>query len=751
MARQPLARDGKPSRASIFSMSRRRNFSIRKANVPQGTPPLKSFSSVFHKISSTIDAGSYPDALGALNQLISEGLDSASTAQLLALVADVSFAQGMYSQASGIYEKAIEFTNPGPGWLRPRLAQVLCFLRQGLTNEAKATADGIITSASRTLSDFNTALQTVAAGGGDAVPERPDSVNKVRNRLARLFFQEGEQGFAHDWWQDSVDSDPARTVSAHIGLGEIALRAGDPSAAAQHLTIAIRTGNFHARTLSAWPLLLRANNLLSQPGLDPSLLSGLQQASPGVRARARLIIMQNMRSQSINSWNDMASSCLSEYQNSQPIVGCEIAKLILSSARLFGNPTNRSNAAQVLLNLHTLRYEEFLMAAKELILSDVTFDCKILVQKCLDAYGVSKLPSFQHSLSLLYKDARDYVSARTLLADSISASVSTSAQWGKSIWALARLEAEAGNPATSAALYLEYTNNSAMKPQYRLLAQLEWVSSLTESRDAQALSQASAKILNITAGLTDYNALLNFARRIYGVAPQLQRLANTIYQRGLLLANAAYQATPIYLAAGILFRVARCESFLYLESKTVAFWSDLSAATKASLDTTSSDFWNYLSVVMLSYCRIGDQQSVDDLAEFYLNDAKFPAEGVAKLRAIYGANQIRLGNITSGVVQLKQVAQNFPSLRESAYAFYWLALKAWASGDTNDASTQAEHLRLCVGTRPGTRSDYFLMICAYAIQRGISLDANDYADLPLKGEECVQAAQMILDDLKRIT
>lgn len=696
-------------------------------------PDLQPLSTQLREVRNEIQFCEYPTALAVLNGMLTNGNpDNVTRARILSFAADSQLQQGKYADAVNFYQSAQALLSSHPrAWLRPALGEVISLLRGAQASAALARARVVVQTAISIQSQMPP--MTVPPHDRVAVAARPWGADTVAARLGKHFLAEGELAAAKEMLNRAQLLNPNPTFFTSLALADIAEREDRLPDAANLVKQALTAGTYRAKTLSAWPLLLRINQRLGTPGVSSQLLLGLQPLSPGVRARALLLITKTLRSQSVAQWMQLATDWLASSQAvDYPRVTGEFNKLILSSQRLQASaPAAQITAATQLEATPLVSPTEFLFAIKEqvrascFLTSAPPADWQPLVTQMVTRYGATFRAQATHSLALSYMLGRRHDLARAALQANVATTSLSDPQWAKSVTALARMEKFLGNHAAAAQWSWQLSKNAAVPARFQLRSLLSWVSetlvSATPTQAAAALAQARPQLQNAIVQLQDYNVLLDLGRELTFAPPALKDLADSAVDRGVPMALAAFAlASDAPSAAVILAKTAQRQSDLRRYADVTAFWESLSTAKKTWLWSSKEEFWTYLTLVFQAYDNRGNIRAAESLARTYLGDPALPPAAAPVLAIPYGLFQLRTNRTANALQTFAWAVSKNPSASSTAAGYYWLALSAWKSGDHNGAAALAGSVLLALGGHAGKLMDHQLQGKALLLQAGLN-------------------------------
>lgn len=667
----------------------------------------RASSSVLRTIRDVLQGGDYQNALTQINQLLGATTDAAFQSRLVSLAGDCLFKQGNFSDAADTYARAGQLAQGHPlSWFRPVVGQVRSLLKSVQVDAAQTAALAAVQTAQTIYQQYEIQLAqveaTVAAGGQAVIPAEPPSPANVAGRMGNAFFEEGESATAKSFFQAAIQFDSAN-CHALLGLAEITLRENNPLQAISYARQALVTNQFHAQSLSAWTILLAAGRKSGADVLDSSLLNSLVQSPAPVRARAVLLLANHLRGQSDARWTQIANDWLQQAGSTNPIITAELRKLQSAQNRVTNASLNdRLQAAQNLLQTPNISPLEWLSATKEVVRTSLllgqSIDAGSLIAQGVSLFGQDKQAEYTHGLALACQKANRADLAISLFQQNVA--TTTGAAWGKSVWALARLQAAQGDHAGAAQSFWNYSQNSSVPQKFQLYALLQWVTELVSAGQPD-LIPAKPQIEAALPQITDYELTLDLARKVRRTLKDSNSriFAAEIYQRGQQLALQAFNAAGNpSVAASILFKFCRRASNDFQDADAVlSTWTQMSDEKKQWLWSESQNYWNYLELVFRA-CR--DKRQFDQAEQFVtplLNDPATPPNGYAILGISY-AIQKRVQKDFPGMFSIyEKVAQVAPTQICTSSAYYWLALRAWKQGDTAQAATFANKLLLSLG------------------------------------------------------
>jgi len=732
---------------------------------PFQIPCDKTLRSVtLRQIGEHIQKRDYAEGLSKANQALADSsLAEPEQSRVLALVADSEFKRGRYREAAQIQlQAATKSLNHASLWLRPHIGQVRALLKAPDVEQAVMMARQAIDIAETKMSAFNeqvgAANQELAANGSIVTPRLSPRVSVVATRMGYLFLQEGEPEVAGEFFERAIQSTKGGANRARQGLAKIALARGELGKALKMSADAIRRGGFKAKTISTWKTLIFARRQLGGWKIQESLIRGLDVAPARLRARTILSIVRELRKNDMRQWREVAEQWSTQEGAQFPIIETEIRKMILSSAKAEpGNATDKREKAESLLEMPGLSAKEWLTGAKELVRASLwegsSVDIDQLVATAVGAYGQGFASRLRHSLALSCMMAKRHDLARPLLQTNIQTLAADKPQWGKSVWALARMESLLEDHATAAVLYREFFEENAMALHFRLQAQLLWCKELIAAGQPDALLEARTLMTASLSMVRDPDVLLNFARQLQFGPSELREWGQELFEegKGYALQKFGAAVTPSR-AISILFKLTRrqvCDFGRYDE--VVEFWEGLSAEKRDWLWSEKSDFWTYLGQVFEAYSRKGDWEEAEALAHDYLDDPATPAAGIPFLGIPLARRMMQADRSTEGLELFRRLVHVAPTHPLCAEAWYWLALAAHKQENRYKVRVCATNIRIAQGTQVGLLSKWNLDAKAFLLLANLEIGAVDSQAVNYSPELLQEQLCNIYVDLKRLT
>jgi tetratricopeptide (TPR) repeat protein len=656
------------------------------------------------QIAKFVGAGDYPAALNLINSALATATAPDYRGQLLGQAAQTMMKQGKFADAAAAFDQASTVAYPHPrAWYPLKMLNIKCLLKDAAVSEASTAASACATSAEQKWQEFldarATAEQQFQQTGSFTVPIMPYRVSTVLSELGDAFLIEGEMTLAAGFFQQVVDANPRGGCRARQGLAEIALRSDDPDTAFQRSVEALTLGKFQAKTISSWKTLFAAKRKLEQPGVPAELLASVQTCIPSVGARTTLTIVKELRSANDQQWKTVANAWLAGSTlyppittniSTFPIIACELQKMLLADAKTaLSDPTAQSAASAAILTNPLLAPIEWLSAAKELVRSSL-FSGQVpnfsqLVSQGTTKYGSNFGPQIKHSLALSCMMAKRHDLARTLLLGAIAdLGAIRNPVWTKAQWALGRMESFLGNYSAAATAYQAVATTSSVADRFRLQAKLLWAENLVKTGNLDGIDNISATVPAMIQGINDYDLLLNFARQLQKLGPDLRPLTMQVFQKGK---DAAIQAfnTAVHptLAIDALYKLTRRQLYDFSGYKDViARWESMPPAKLTWMWMNNRQYWMYFALVAEAYMRANNPAGAAAAAGTALNDPATPREVLAIVGSPYYEALLKQHQYYDAMQGFQWLTTEYPTATGTSTAHYWIALNAYSTGSS---------------------------------------------------------------------
>ena len=709
----------------------------RKQAEPRNESP---WAAALREIGLHIQRREFDQALEKSNRLLTQPNRSIyQKGRVLALVADCEFKRGRFAEAAEIQlQAASRSLGHATLWLRPQVGHVRALLKVPDVQQAAMMARHAIAVAETKMADFNeqvrSARQALTENSVAPVPPVPPRVSVVATRMGYQFLREGEPELAEEMFGRAIQAAKGGANRARQGLAAIALARGDFSGAERISSDAIRKGKFRAKTLPAWSCLIAARRQRGCWRINERLIAGLDSAPAGLRARTINSIVTELRKNDMRQWRQVADEWLEKEGQTFPQYAKNLFKLILAEAQ--SKPENAAEcrqAARQLLDMPDLGPRDWLMAAKAYAKAEmadgISVDLDRLIGDATVRYGEEYGALAAHGLALSCISSGRHDLARSLLQEIIRNCRPGRPQWCKSAWALARMEQKLDRPAEAAQAYRLFFEAPGVPDRFRLQAQLKWAQQLILSGDANAFWDAHDLMLRTLSHVQDPETLMNFARQLQFGPSELRSWGQEIYLQGETLALEQFnEATHPAEAINILHKLTRRQVLDFGRgAAAVELWEGLSARKTDWLWSESAIFWEYLGYLFAAYLQVNDPAGAEAFAADILEDPATPLSGLPHVAIPYARHLIDAGRADEGLVVCEQMANAAPLNPLCAWAWYWLALKAWREAEPDRAKAHARNIRAAQGLQPGILNGLRLDARALLILADLDPDQVDLA------------------------
>lgn len=291
----------------------------------------QAISGRLRTITSRVGAKKFGSALRGLDEVSAiNALPADRKCQIAALTGRVLLEQGKYTQASIAFANAWRIGRDTPQiWFGAALGHILSLLQNVEVEEAFAIGKKALTQAVERMERYGAqslaSRQTFIQTGTVQIAQAPIRPSVAAFRIGQQFWNEGEPTIAAWFFLKATTIEPKGACCARIALARIDLGNEHVQSAYDGLRQALFLGQFHAKTLPAWPLLITASKGLGKMGVEPALVKGLAQAMPSVRGRARLLIAKALRAYGDPAWG--AFTTVQSTEDPLHIVQAELRKL----------------------------------------------------------------------------------------------------------------------------------------------------------------------------------------------------------------------------------------------------------------------------------------------------------------------------------------------------------------------------------------------------------------------------------------
>ena len=147
---------------------------------------------------------------------------------------------------------------------------------------------------------------------------------------------------------------------------------------------------------------------------------------------------------------------------------------------------------------------------------------------------------------------------------------------------------------------------------------------------------------------------------------------------------------------------------------------------------------------------MNDPAGAEAFATDILEDPATPLSGLPHVAIPYARHLIDAGRADEGLVVCEQMANVAPLNPLCAWAWYWLALKAWREAEPDRAKTHARNIRAAQGLQPGILNGLRLDARALLILADLDPDQVDLAETSHSRAFLDEQNDMISIDLQKV-
>ena len=663
----------------------------------------RPISGRLRQASELLLAGKTAAALTKLDEISRADRSPAIRSQVAALAAKSEAGQGRFADAAAAYERAVDLAPAsGDAFLSPSLGQIRAQLKAVEIDAAtQAASDTLSLAVDRWATHQAIAGQAAAAfqrGSSYQVDSRPPRPSVVAFRIGQQFWDEGEADTAAYYFGESIRLEPDGATRARIALARIALINEDFKNALDLARQALTIGQFHAKTLSVWPIVISAARGQGIAHLTRHLARGLAQATPTVRGRAKLVIARALRDLGDADW--VAFTELEPAEDPRHIIAAEFAKMKLASAVQAGEPARRiTQLARQLADVPNLAPREWLGAAKAVVTSRLAEDrnpgLARLLANGIDTYGPSLQGEFALGLANACLDAGQPDLAIPILHRIVDDDQGDDT-WSRAASTLAKTLLTAGDTGEAIALFDRVARAPSVPERFQLYARLEWLRAAVAVGNTAALAGARDEILGVARRLTDFELLLDLARQMTLAPAEIAAVADEIFNRGERLAHRAFQAEALPEAAALIaFKLSRRQTDLGRFAAITTAWERLPEKKRLWLWSPQAAYWELIALVAAAYRAQGTAAAATALVNSFLTDPATPPEGLAVIGVPEALATLNGGSLFEALENLAWLAEQAPTHPLCGYAYYWFALRSRQQG--LPVSDHLQSLRLAVG------------------------------------------------------
>ena len=661
----------------------------------------------------------------SLNQLAATTSQPAKRGKIALLIGECQSSGSRFTEAAAAFSRAGAYGRQAQKMdiiFAAGLGEIRALLSGLRTADAKTAASALLAeldAAQQQIQELlNLSPQVVAEQGGVVVPPRPPRSTVGLTRIANAFQAAGLIPEAKSFLEKAVILSPNGASRARQSLARIALASDDPARAESLARDALQMGRFQVKTIAAWPLYLdaRARQNIS-PILDPLLYQSFISNTTGrVRACSLLSIIRILRGHGDPYWKSLAEEFLASSRSLDAIVATEIEKIVHADAKLT-NSDSKANLAARSLRL----FRDRKASPNEQVASTKSYvryclesgsqpDLTGLIRIAGNRFTPAHVVAVRHAAALGAMDAQQHDIARTWLMQLRSELPGADPAWGRSTWALARMEALLDRNSDAAAGYLEVAANPDVPARFRIQAMLRGLKHLTKAGSTNVdIVAVSSSIRSILASTSDYAVVLDAARQLSLAGSAFVGIKREAAERGILLADQAINSsTSAREAFGILEFLSRK---LYWDignySAVLSRWDSLDEKRRMEFRSAGGSNWyHYLAVIFRSLIDTNRHKEAVALASSVIDGDQSTSEGYVITGSEYAAWLIIQNQIQKAFDYFEWIATEAPTHRSAAIAHYWLAIKSLKIADLDRARKAARAIRACYSGCPSLLSEW---------------------------------------------
>ncbi|MGB6222732.1 tetratricopeptide repeat protein [Haloferula sp.] len=648
---------------------------------------------------------------------VSEEIDGKDDAQarLLAFAADCLGKQGRHSECTELFQLAwtrLGKDSPGKAWFRLALGSFQSLLRAGEFEAAMEEAEKIKTEAAERWQAFQDLLRPQGQGASIIVPPRPYRPTVVLTRLGTQFLDLGFPSEAIPYFEEAILLAPNGASRARQGLATIRLATGAFEAAERLARESLQMGRFQAKTVSAWTILARARHARGQEQLfEPDLLRALRHHQKGsVLARSVLTLSSIAHSLGSDEWMAIAKKWRSIADVPDHVIDAELIKLEIANARRIGDLPNLGRLARKLLKTPDVVFSECRAAIKLLVRChlkegqpslDQLYELPSQISRKL---GQERTHRFFLVMGQGAVDEGNPKLAKTFLKHVLQQCDPASTEWMRATGTLGRLATEAGEFQLAARHFMNLAASENFPARSRVRALVDGLAALREAGEPINEKEMGQKVDSLLDDIDDPFVMLDLAKQFVGArAPE--QITKRVITRGRNLAEGYLKkSTERSETVAMLKRLSLREYYEFRgANRVLARWEAFDREYREWLWSRGDDFWEYLTLVYLSYRAAGRFPESRELAEQQLAEAATPPEGYAWLGTHLLTYYVDIKEI--GISETRQLIERIitaaPHHTQSYLAYHYAMVDAIANGANAKAISHARSVQRCLGRNGG--------------------------------------------------
>lgn len=733
-----------------------------------GRDPRAPFSRKLRRINAMIGRNQIEQALKKLSKLVSEASTSGQKAKIISQIAITQIKKGRFKDAIENFSKSQRLSNQNASnfsnqWMDNVTCRIRAMLMDQDTENAYAFADRVghmVSQRNKALDQqLDLSAKDVERLGKIRVAPRSVRPSVALTRIGSCFYDFGYPETANEFFKQAVVLTPNGASRARQYMAKIAFSAGEYDQSEQWARESILMGRFQAKTIPSWQVLIQARHAQNKPPHDATLFESLLQTQQGsVSARSVYNIVKGLRSVDDETWLEITSGWLSNNTAQDRVISFELNKILLAHLKnTSSEPLTIYLLAKQLLEDSLVSPSETTGLAKMCVqygtLASVgDLSVAKIVRQVRKKFGARHMNLAIHAMSLGAIAAADYDTGRNLLRRQIRKLKPGSELWGKSLWALARMEATLKNHSIEADCYLQLASHKDTPTQFRAQGFMRWFKAGQQSGQELDVKQAQDQLRSLVENTADYKVLLDMGRQLSLGGRQFRPLLKTVAARGEGLAWNAFEAAESPAEAlFILNHLARRQYYdLYGTKRMLKQWESFKGGEVEAMWSADARFWEYLSLVMRGYFETEQVTKGEELANRLLADPGIPETGIIYIGSHYAQWLMDEERGQEAFKLFKRLLKANSSHKLSSYAHYWQALRHRAAGRRPQAIKCAQQVRNCFNLKPALHWEW-----AIDAKAGLLLEELSYQratiDLRLYEQEFIERQKKSLGrDMKKV-
>ncbi len=699
-----------------------------KRGVAPDELPRSVLSQQLREVNTLLGRKRHGEALQLLNDASESVTLEVEKAKIITLVAQSQYDLGRYEEAERQFARAAELgakhgLDPQK-YLNPSLGRIRSVLKRNKVQKALQIANDLTQKVDTEQKKYRQAIENPRNGpqhgGGFYIPPKPVRRSVALTRMGTAFMEEGHLDIGKQFLELAVAEKPKGASRARQLLATCYLQLGQASKSEQYARESIVLGEFRAKTIPSWSLLIQARKAGEKKLLDRQLFDRLLRSRTGgrVKQRAMVSIISELRRQSDPDWIRLANWLRERKPDADGIIRVEIQKMILSEIK--AGTWQAEHPAQVAMDIaDEMAAEASLVGSEAISIAKIYGKYGLLsglqmqeiqerLKKISNRFGETNGLRALHACALGMSESRFMDEARRIFTRVIRRAPDDSSHWGKAVWSLARLESSVGNHQGAAKRYLQYAASDYTDPALRLQAFLRWIKQVEAAGGDVNVENVIGDVRNILAHVEGYRPLLDAGRQLALAGEGFEKVRDEVIEMAEVRSLAAFEeATTTTDALVVLLALCRRWYYdFYHSDRLIAFYESLPEEKHAWLWSQDARYWEYISLAMRSYFRQGLPAEGEQIGRTVLENASVPAVGRVYLGVHYGMWLIQQKRVDEAVPLFVIAVEASPTHRLCSHAYYWLAAQKHSENQRQQAAAYLMKARKCLLPRPALLSEW---------------------------------------------